>query len=167
MGWLPANRRMSPIIHFQQIRLQNGEIPPRSKPYSLETWFGSNLDLGFILLLLPSLFPKVISVDKTPKKMSHCRFFHRCAWPLTWFERLTHFLGALWKFHLGLWHVHGSLVLYSCQSPCSCFVEGGCDPPDAVTWGGGRTGRPAGVAGLVGGLVAIACRCCFGGPLLI
>lgn len=36
---------------------------------------------------------------------------------------------------------------------------------DAVTRG--TRGGPAGMARLVGGLVEIACRCCFGGPLLI
>ena len=33
-------------------------------------------------------------------------------WPLTWLDRLTHFLGAAWKFYGGLWHVW-SAVLFS------------------------------------------------------
>ncbi len=33
-------------------------------------------------------------------------------WPLTWLDRLIHFLGAAWKFYLDLWPV-GSAILLS------------------------------------------------------
>ncbi len=175
-----CNEHPHTVVHVQQVKtlewrnaatrrtlLKANSLFHARRHYSVYISFFSKF--LFVYFCLPCFVWKVVLMDNIKNELHDVCIplpgmvsVSTDVWPLTWLDRLIHFLGAAWKFYCGLWLVWSAVLCSTMVHIHALYTE--VVTPAAVTRG---MGGPTGTTRLVGGLVKIACRCCFGGPLLI